>query len=94
MGGIWVVEVVTPIEAGESPKQPGLVFVVTGTEFRERSFTVRCLNGVEVGAKAGLSLLGNDGIAQSTLMRSDGVAICTEFRLQIGCSWLRGSLNA
>ena len=57
-------EVVALVHAGEAPVETGLVFVMTGAEFGEDSFSIRGNDGVEKGPLARSRGLGEDRIGQ------------------------------
>lgn len=54
-------EVVTLVYAGEAPVETGLVFVMTGAEFGEVTFSIRSDNGVEVWASGWAGDLSENG---------------------------------
>ena len=56
-----IVEVVALVHAGEAPVETGLVFVMTGAEFGEFTFSIRGDDGVEVWASGRTGDLGENG---------------------------------
>ena len=57
-------EKVTSVDAGEAPVETRLMFVVSGAEFGEDSFSIRGNDGVEKGPLARSRGLGEDRIGQ------------------------------
>ena len=57
-----IVEVVALVHAGESPVETGLVFVMTGAEFGEVTFSIRSDDGVEVWAGCRAGDLSENGL--------------------------------
>ena len=54
-------EVVALVHAGEAPVETGLVFVMTGAEFGEVTFSIRSDDGVEVWASGRAGDLSENG---------------------------------
>ena len=60
MASLGVVEKVASIDAGESPVESGLVFVMPRAELGEFAFPFRVGDGVEVGTEIRLCVLGDE----------------------------------
>ena len=56
-----IVEVVALVHAGEAPVETGLVFVMTGAEFGEVTFSIWSDDGVEVWASGRAGDLSENG---------------------------------
>ncbi len=87
-----IVEVVALVHAGESPVETGLVFVMTGAEFGEVTFSIRGDDGVKVGAGGRAGDLSKNGCRSGLAVdgNSPGVLVSFEAKLVSGHKRGRG----
>ena len=67
-----VVEIVAAVEAGETPVEAGLVFVMAGAELGEDAFAVGGFDRVDVGPEIGAGVLREDGLLFAGAEDGDG----------------------
>lgn len=81
-----IVEVVALVHAGESPVETCLVFVMTGAEFGEVTFSIRSDDGVKVWAGGRAGDLSKNGFRSCLAVDGDspGVLVSYEAKLVSG----------
>ena len=88
--GLEIVEVVALVHAGESPVETCLVFVMTGAEFGEVTFSIRSDDGVKVWAGGRAGDLSKNGFRSGLAVDGDSSGVLVSFEAKLVSGHKRG----